>query len=118
MEKDNKRKRIYFSSTSSSETCITPLRKRTIRDYFIPENTPSSNKEVFTMDTQSLESLSDRQLLLKLASDMSELKENTKYINVEIEDLKAKNESLANTVKNQQSEIKKLKSEIEKIKLL
>lgn len=69
------------------------------------------------MDTQSLESLSDRQLLLKLASDMSELKENTKYTNAEIEDLKAKNESLVNTVENQQSEIETLKSEIEKIKL-
>ena len=55
MEKDNKRKIIHFTSTSSGETCIAPFRKRTIRDYFIPEDTLSSNKEVFTMDTHSLE---------------------------------------------------------------
>ena len=123
LEKDTKRKRISFSSTSSSENCSTPLRKRTIRDYFTPDNIESSENVLeeenhqLDMNSENLSQLSDRQLLLKLAGDMNELKQNTKYVAADIEDLKSRNKSLESTVQSQQSEIQMLKNELEKIKI-
>ena len=123
LEKDIKRKRISFSSTSSSENCGTPLRKRTIRDYFTPDNMESQDNvlveenDQIDMSSDNLSQLSDRQLLLKLAGDMNELKQNTKYIAADIEDLKSKNQSLESTVESQQCEIQMLKNELEKVKL-
>lgn len=123
LEKDIKRKRISFSSTSSSENCGTPLRKRTIRDYFTPDNMESQDNvlveenDQIDMNSDNLSQLSDRQLLLKLAGDMNELKQNTKYIAADIEDLKSKNQSLESTVESQQCEIQMLKNELEKVKL-
>ena len=75
LDKDTKRKRMSFSSTSSREKCSKPLTKRTIRDYFIPDNMISSDNilveesDQMGMDSQNLNQLSDRQILLKLAGD-------------------------------------------------